>query len=313
MPNMEKIHQFLTAYDMIQLESFADSQFEALKLTKEQIHWLESCDSTNAFIKTQLAEADTLEQPIVCISDVQTAGKGQREKTWQSPLGNMHFSMYLPISQHLSHSKDMTHIDGRLALETAISLVSMPLLLPAKLNAGFKMGIKWPNDLCTFVRGAENPQAALSKFAGILIEPVSIKPRRKDDTREITLAELPRVKGVIIGIGMNANHTETTQIDGRPINNLQTMLNHTVSIPDLAAQTCQACQKAVETFMTHSSSLPVRFFSHDLLYDKAIAVKQIAGDVAGIATGIQADGALTLMKSLDNSIAIYDGEVSLTK
>lgn len=303
MSNLEKTHQFLTAYELLQAESFSDSQFDEFELTPAHVIWLETCDSTTEVIKKRLRKG--IKEPIICISDKQTAGKGQRDNIWHSPVGNLHMTMYVPIQSHMIHSADAAYIDGRLALETAISLLSMPMLQPAKLNANFKMGVKWPNDLCVLSKGSNQ---VLSKFSGILIEPVSVKPKQ---TEEVTLASIPRVCGVIIGIGMNANETQTQAIDGNPISNLQTMLGHTISLPDLAAQVCQACQKSIATFNSHGSSLPVRFFAHDLLYDKTVKVEQFMGTITGVATGIKPDGALTVMENIEKSHSFYDGKVSL--
>ncbi len=85
---------------------------------------------------------------ILICSAQQTQGRGQQQKTWVSPQGNIYLSALLNL--HLP-------IDGRIALEVALNILQMPSLHDLNLK------VKWPNDLFF-----EN-----QKFGGILIEPIS--------------------------------------------------------------------------------------------------------------------------------------------
>lgn len=84
---------------------------------------------------------------LVC-SHQQTAGRGQRQRQWVSPVGNIYLSTLLNLN---------TAIDGRLALEIALNILQMPTL------KGLAVQVKWPNDLYS-VQG---------KWGGILVEPIS--------------------------------------------------------------------------------------------------------------------------------------------
>jgi BirA family biotin operon repressor/biotin-[acetyl-CoA-carboxylase] ligase len=87
-------------------------------------------------------------QSVLVYSHQQTAGRGQRQRQWVSPVGNIYLSTLLNLN---------TVIDGRLALEIALNILQMPSLRDLDLQ------IKWPNDLYSLQ----------GKWGGILIEPIS--------------------------------------------------------------------------------------------------------------------------------------------
>ncbi|ENU22666.1 biotin-[acetyl-CoA-carboxylase] ligase [Acinetobacter proteolyticus] len=84
---------------------------------------------------------------LVC-SARQTQGRGQHQRQWASPEGNIYLSTLIQSN---------TALDGRLALEVALNILQMPSLY------GLTLQVKWPNDLYS-------PQG---KWGGILVEPLS--------------------------------------------------------------------------------------------------------------------------------------------
>ncbi len=87
-------------------------------------------------------------QQVLVTSVRQTQGRGQRQRQWVSPEGNIYLSTLL---------NTRTAIDGRLALEIALNILQMPSLQHLDLQ------VKWPNDL----------YSAAGKWGGILIEPLN--------------------------------------------------------------------------------------------------------------------------------------------
>ncbi|WP_089603922.1 biotin--[acetyl-CoA-carboxylase] ligase [Acinetobacter piscicola] len=85
---------------------------------------------------------------LVC-SETQTQGRGQHQREWVSPSGNIYLSTLL---------ETRTPLDGRLALEIALNILQMPTF---KNLANLQ--IKWPNDL----------YSNQGKWGGILVEPIS--------------------------------------------------------------------------------------------------------------------------------------------
>ncbi|OFE44393.1 biotin--[acetyl-CoA-carboxylase] ligase [Acinetobacter towneri] len=87
-------------------------------------------------------------QSVLVCSTRQTHGRGQRQRQWVSPEGNIYLSTLLNLR---------IPVNGRLALEVALNILQMPSLQALDLQ------VKWPNDLYS-------PQG---KWGGILIEPIS--------------------------------------------------------------------------------------------------------------------------------------------
>ena len=106
----------------------------------------QSTTSTNDDVR-ELAQKG-INTILVC-SEKQTQGRGQRERQWVSPVGNIYLSTLL---------ETRTPLDGRLALEIALNILQIPTL-----KSLTHLQIKWPNDLYS-IQG---------KWGGILVEPIS--------------------------------------------------------------------------------------------------------------------------------------------
>lgn len=85
---------------------------------------------------------------VLVSSRIQTHGRGQRQREWVSPAGNVYLSTLLNLQKP---------VDGRLALEIALNILQMPCLQNLSLQ------VKWPNDLYSLQ----------GKWGGILVEPIS--------------------------------------------------------------------------------------------------------------------------------------------
>ncbi|OTG83912.1 biotin--[acetyl-CoA-carboxylase] ligase [Acinetobacter sp. ANC 4648] len=106
----------------------------------------QSTTSTNDDVR-EIAQ-NGIKTILVC-SEMQTQGRGQHQRTWISPVGNIYLSTLL---------ETRTALDGRLALEIGLNVLQSPSLKALK-----HLQIKWPNDLYS-------PQG---KWGGILVEPIS--------------------------------------------------------------------------------------------------------------------------------------------
>lgn len=130
------------------------------------LHWLDQCPSTNTWALSHLSH---LEHGTVLFTQKQTAGRGQRGRTWQAPWGVLTFSMVLeniPLEQ----------LPG-LSLVAGLAVVyALEDLMP---DVQGRLSIKWPNDV--LFEG--------KKLAGILCESV---------------INSAAVEGkVVVGIGLN--------------------------------------------------------------------------------------------------------------
>ena len=182
----------------------------------DMIDWQESTESTNNDCKLW---ADRGAVRALSISNHQTAGRGQSNRVWQSPMGNLYLSFLtnLPIP-----------LDGRLALEVGLALVNMPILQNLDLS------VKWPNDL--YARGA--------KWGGILIEPIHSHNMEH---------------GAIIGVGINLKPMQDMVADrqvidlttllGNELDHVQLAAAAIEAIQQAIDSFVHGCQKLPERFL----------------------------------------------------------------
>ena len=105
-----------------------------------------STTSTNDEVR-ELAKKKV--QSILVCSEQQTHGRGQHQRQWVSPIGNIYLSTLL---------ETRTPLDGRLSLEIGLNILQIPSIRHLK-----QFKIKWPNDLFS----------DQGKWGGILVEPIS--------------------------------------------------------------------------------------------------------------------------------------------
>ena len=164
-------------------------------------HHLAVCSSTNSELMQSVNTAKIdHSQPYMLTAGMQTAGRGQRARTWQSPIGNIYLSLYHPLQVPLS---------GLLSLVVGFHLTRLPII--QQINRQRRavglptVGVKWANDIGYYdVRPSSQPptqpsdqvspqssrtdRSSFNKLAGILIEPVLTDNQ---------------ITGVIVGVGIN--------------------------------------------------------------------------------------------------------------
>lgn len=140
------------------------------KILGREIHSYKDVKSTND-LAFDLAEADAPEGTLV-VAEKQSKGKGRLGRSWFSPP-KLGIWMSLILRPPLLPSQAP-------GLSIAASLA---MVLTTKELAGLSAFIKWPNDVIVNQR----------KFCGILTE---------------LSAELDKINFVILGVGINANHTQ---------------------------------------------------------------------------------------------------------
>ncbi len=257
---------------------------------KPYIVWLKQVSSTNDWLKAHLANLAASQRPIMVIADTQTQGRGQAGRTWLSPPGNVYLSAYFALQQP---------IEGRLALEVALSILNMPILAPIK----HALKIKWPNDLYGLVNDTYTPGSSYdyAKWGGILIEPVNSS-------------------GVIIGIGLNCQainclpikNSETLSASLNPtvLNQPMTHLSNIFKYPlypvDIIPEVILSLYQALALFNLKSPHLTTRFNPVDYLYRQLIQIETpyplrhpidqhtLKQPLTGTMLGINPEGALLL-------------------
>ncbi|MDR2957554.1 MAG: biotin--[acetyl-CoA-carboxylase] ligase [Coriobacteriales bacterium] len=113
---------------------------------------LDSCPSTNEYLKEPLAVGIDRNLPVFVLAKQQTAGLGRLGRGWRSPTGGVYLSLLWPT--------ELTP-EQALCLPLITALAARFALQPMTSK---NIVIKWPNDLLVIVNN--NRQ----KLAGILVE-----------------------------------------------------------------------------------------------------------------------------------------------
>ena len=145
--------------------------FQTFNYKNFLIHHYHKVTSTNDLAKELLNNRQIFANQII-LSDIQTMGKGRMNRQWQSPVGNLYFSLCLDLSLINSHFLSTLPLFCAIVLNQTISNLD---------SRNLNILNKWPNDLLI-----EN-----KKIAGILVENLLINDNQK-------LA--------IVGIGVNINN-----------------------------------------------------------------------------------------------------------
>ena len=137
-------------------------------------------DSTNSWLDRAYREG--MRGPVICATQNQYAGRGQRGRTWEMPAGSgLAFSLLWEMS-------DWPRIDAEVSLAAARAVAKCLVSLGAQ-----DIEIKWPNDvLC-----------ASKKLCGILLESHISASR----------------SALILGVGVNLSLPEDFDV-GQPVTDL---------------------------------------------------------------------------------------------
>jgi BirA family biotin operon repressor/biotin-[acetyl-CoA-carboxylase] ligase len=141
-----------------------------------RVYWYEQVESTNTTAR-QLAGQGAGEWTAVAAFQ-QTAGRGRYQRRWVSPAGK---GMYLSVV--LRPRMKPTEIN-LINLSTALLVADFLEKQANAVGTPLAVGLKWPNDVLVNQR----------KIAGILLE---------------TGYRHQQVDFVVVGVGINLNHTES--------------------------------------------------------------------------------------------------------
>lgn len=237
------------------------------------VHW--QLDSTSS--ELQRRAVDDPRDRLACLAELQSAGRGRRGRAWRMPLGG---GLALSLLKRFD--------DGMAALG-GLSLVAGIAAVQAMADCGVAgVGLKWPNDL--LARGR--------KLGGILVE------LGGDATGPCH---------AIVGIGLNLRLDARAQaaID-QPAIDLATLTDGAPPSRNYLAARLLACFGAAFERFAHSGfGAFAEDYAHlDLLRDRAVRVLRAGTAEDGIATGVDARGALRVMFA-DGERRVDGGEVSV--
>jgi len=235
---------------------------------------LTTVDSTNNYAMAQ-AHAGLSTPGTAYFALEQTAGKGQRGKSWTStPGANILMSLNLHPGGHL--------ISNSFMLSVSVSLACYDFY---KNLAGDETSIKWPNDIYWRDR----------KAGGILIENLLGAP---DKTWKCAIA----------GIGINVNQTRFEEVNHRAVS-IRQITGKEADVIELAKMLCENLRVRMEAFYQNNFEEIIADYN-SVLFRKGQLVKLRNNNVVfeTTITGVDRAGRLLVKDSLDRSFEF--GEIA---
>ena len=239
----------------------------------QEIHYLPSVDSTNNYAR--LLSEQSSNEGIVVVTDLQTAGKGRRGRTWLSPSKeNIMMSFVLrPTIEPMKAS--MLTLVAAMAVKDAIQ------------KQGIDTVIKWPNDLVVDQK----------KICGILTEMSS---------------QMDYINYVVIGIGINVHQKAFDDEISSMATSLDLAKGAFVRRSEVIADILTAFEKYYQLFLqTEDLSLLKDAYNKNLVnIGKEVQIISAKEIKEGISGGIDDDGSLIV--TIDGKTEhIISGEVSI--
>lgn len=244
-------------------------------MEKNRIIYYEELDSTNIKIQ-ELAEQGAAHGTVVAAGH-QTAGKGRRGRTWESPKGeNIYMSILLRPQMDASKAPMLT-----LVMAYSVAKVLQEL--------GYSdIGIKWPNDLVLSGK----------KVCGILTE-MQVK-----DTD---------IDYVVVGVGVNVNmgHIPEGLKERATSLYLEDGRNWDCSL--LAQEIVDLFRTQYERFAEEGdlSFLQEEYNGILVNREKEVCVLEPGNEYTAYALGVNSRGELLVRKADGSEEAVFAGEVSV--
>ena len=241
----------------------------------QNVYYFTETDSTNIQAKRmgdQGAPHGTL-----AAAGQQTAGKGRRGRTWESPA-DQNIYMSLLLRQEIAPIK-APMLPLVMAYAAAMALRGCTCL---------DVQIKWPNDLV--ING--------KKICGILTE---------------MSTEIDYINYVVIGTGINVNQMEFPEEIAEIATSLAIEMGHSVNRAKVVAAVLEAFEEDYEKFLEAGdlSGLKEAYEAVLANKDQPVRVLDPKEPFEGVALGITPTGELRVQKE-DGTIAeVHSGEVSV--
>lgn len=237
-------------------------------------------DSTNLRIKQ--AGDEGAPHGTLAVADRQTAGRGRRGRTWESPAGS---SIYMSI---LLRPEIAPNKASMLTLVMALSVVEGIRECVGSGEDIPGIQIKWPNDI--IING--------KKLAGILTEMSS---------------QIDYINHVTVGVGINVNMTEFPEEIADTATSLRLECGHTVKRASLIAAVMERLEENYEIFLETEdlSGLLGRYSALLVNRDRDVLIIGQKEKYQAHAIGIDNTGELIVRREDGTLEKIYAGEVSV--
>ena len=250
------------------------------RLAGRNILYYDVTDSTNLRIKQ--AGDEGAPHGTLAVADRQTAGRGRRGRTWESPAGS---SIYMSILLRPEISPNKASM---LTLVMALSVVEGIRECVGSGEDIPGIQIKWPNDI--IING--------KKLAGILTEMSS---------------QIDYINHVTVGVGINVNMTEFPEEIADTATSLRLECGHTVKRASLIAAVMERLEENYEIFLETEdlSGLLDRYNALLVNCDRDVQIIGAKETYQAHAIGIDHTGELIVRREDGSIEKINAGEVSV--
>lgn len=240
----------------------------------QEIVYLDSIDSTNNKIKS-LAEEGYPNGTLV-IAESQTAGRGRRGRSWESPEGSSIYMSLLLKPQINPNNASMITLVSALAVSKAVFKLT-----------GSVAGIKWPNDIV--MNG--------KKICGILTE-MSLQAGSIDY--------------IVVGIGINVHEEVFSEEISHMATSLFLETGEHYKRSELMAAVWEAFEDYYESYLQTEdlSSLVEEYNNHLANMHQMVKVLDPNEPFEGKAMGITERGEL-IVDTIESRKLVSSGEVSV--
>ena len=239
------------------------------------VFYFEELPSTNQ--QAKLDAENGAQEGTLIVADMQTAGRGRRGRSWNSPGGtNAYFTLVLKPDY-----------DGELAsMVTLVMGIAVAECL--RKTWGVQACIKWPNDIVINGR----------KVCGILAE-MSIE-------REF-------IHYVVVGVGINVGEQEFPEEIAQTATSLWQECGMPVSRAELIVNVMKAFESSYEVFRNERGFGGLLERYNELLVNRGREVRVLdpKGEFQGISRGVNEKGELLVERQDGTVAAVYAGEVSV--
>ena len=243
------------------------------KYIGRRVHYYDSTDSTNVRAGELAAHGHLV------VADTQTAGKGRRGRSWESPAGkNIYFSLI--IKPDIAPDKA--------PMLTLVMAMAVLRALEEVMNGSMSLGIKWPNDIV--LNG--------KKICGILTE---------------MCLEKNRIGHVVIGVGINVKNQDFPEELVDKATSLEAECGQTFSRSNILQEIMKTFEEEYDRFLqTEDLSGIVEPYNAGLINrGREVRVLDPQGEYNGVARGIDNSGELIVELADGTLTNVYAGEVSV--
>jgi BirA family biotin operon repressor/biotin-[acetyl-CoA-carboxylase] ligase len=234
-----------------------------------------SVDSTNAFALRLLSRSQNLAHGTLILAESQTAGRGRMGRSWHSePTSGLYLSLVLKPTIAPSLAPLLT-LGCAVALHNAV-----------ERNTRLDIDIKWPNDLLV----------GRKKVAGILAE---------------IQADLDRVHFLVIGVGLNVNHSELPPDLAERATSLRLETQHPQSRTEILLDFLEEFEALLDRFHTEGPGVIVSEWSRHSSFanGRQVEIVDAMRTVKGVTRGLNSIGALRIETQAGRIEELYSGEV----